>query len=140
MMQGGYAHAGHGCELFDAQGFGIVEAEPFDCFGGAVALLAERGDGAEMLSLRGMEQAVDDFALDQVAEEWNVLRGVEQVDEARTCIEEFDGGGADGPVPRASADSSCRGNSCWLRISRTAGISRLRIKPRIGSFGVAVTT
>ena len=100
MVQGGYAHAGHGCEFFDAQGFGIVEAEPLDCFGGAVALLAERGDGAEMLSLRGMEQAVDDFALDQVAEEWNVLRGVEKVHEAGTCVEEFDGGGAYGHSAR----------------------------------------
>ncbi len=57
MVQCRYAHPRHGGEFFNAQGLGVVQPEPLDCLGGAVALLAERGDGAEMFSLRTAKQA-----------------------------------------------------------------------------------
>ena len=90
MMQGGYAHASHGGELLDAERFGVIQAEPFDGLRRAMALLPQGGDCAEMFSLRAAEQAIDDFALDQAAEEWNVAGRIEKVHEADTRVEEFD--------------------------------------------------
>ena len=90
MVERGHAHAGHGGELLNPQGLGVVRPEPLNCLGGAMALLAQRGDGAEMLSLRTAQQAKDDFALDEAAEKGNVLRRVKKVDKAGTGVEEFD--------------------------------------------------
>jgi hypothetical protein len=46
-----------------------------------VALLAPRGDRAEMLSLRTAKQSEDDLTLNQSAEKWNVLLRVQKVRE-----------------------------------------------------------
>ena len=63
------------------QRFGVVGSEPSDRSCSSVAQIASRCDGAESLSLRSSEDAVDDFTLDQVAEERYVLRSLEQLDE-----------------------------------------------------------
>lgn len=65
MMERGDAHTGNLCEFFDSERFGVVIAKPGDGLGGSVALLAESGDGAEVLALRAAQQAVDDFTLDK---------------------------------------------------------------------------
>ena len=81
MVEGGDAHARNGGEFFHVQRFGVVGAEPGDGSCGSVAEIAGGGDGAEAFALRRAKDAVDDFALDQVAEKGNVLGGVEKVDE-----------------------------------------------------------
>src|ERR1035441_8747971 len=87
MMQCRYAHPRHGCEFFDTQGLRVVHPEPFARLCSPVALLAKRGDSAEMLSLRTATQAEYDLALDQAAEKWNVLWRVQQIHESGTCIQ-----------------------------------------------------
>ena len=37
-------------------------------------------DGAKAFALRSAEDAIDDFTLNQVAEKWNVVGGVQKVD------------------------------------------------------------
>ena len=83
------AHARGGGQLVHAERLGVVGSEPLDSLCGAVALLAQRSDGAEMLSLRASQQPEDDLALNQAAEERDVFRRVEQVDEATTCVEQL---------------------------------------------------
>lgn len=90
VVECGNAHARHGGEVLDAEGSRVVEPDPFDSFGGAVTLVAEGGDGAEMLALWAAEKAEGNFTLDQTAEEWDVVRSVEKVDEASACVEEFE--------------------------------------------------
>ena len=75
---------------------GVVHAEPGDGLGSAMALLAERGDGAQVMTLRTAEHAIDDFALDEQAEERDVAGRVEKIDEARAGVEHFDGRDSDG--------------------------------------------
>ena len=65
MVQRRYAHPRHGREFLNAQRFGVVHPQPLDRLGRPVALLSQRGDCAEMLSLRTAKQSVDDFTLDQ---------------------------------------------------------------------------
>jgi len=91
----------HGGEVFDTEGPGVVGAQPGDDAGGAVALLSEGGNGAEMIALGTAEQSVDDLALDERGEEGDVLRSVEQIDEARAGAEELGGGDSDGHAARA---------------------------------------
>ena len=96
VVECGDAHAGHFCEIFDAQRLGIVGADPGDGFCRAVALISEGGNGAEASAAGSAEDAVNDFALDEVTQEWNVLRLVEQVYQAAAGIEQFGGGLAGG--------------------------------------------
>ena len=104
-----------------------------------MALLAERGDGAEMLSLRAAQQAVDDFALDEAAEKWNVLRRIEQIDEPRTCAEQFERSDADG---HAAGVGGFVAQMKFLLGENLAdcGISSLSSRPSMGSFSVAAMT
>ena len=101
MMEGGDAHLGHRGQIFDAQRLGVVCLEPTDGLGGAVALLAQRGDGAQVAAKRATEDAIDDFALHEAGEEWDVAGGIEQVEEAAASTEEFRRGFADGQAARA---------------------------------------
>lgn len=87
VVEGGDTHAGDLGELLDAERFVVIVAEPVDGFGGALALVALRGDGAEASAFRAVEDAVDDLALDERAEEGNVLWGVEQLEEPAEGIE-----------------------------------------------------
>ncbi len=95
MMQSRYAHARHGGEFLNAQRLSVVAPEPLDYLGGAMALLAERCDGAKMLSLRAAQQPVDDFTLDEIAEEGNVLRRIEKVNKAGSRLEKLERSDAD---------------------------------------------
>jgi hypothetical protein len=89
MMQGAEAHAGDFGEFFDAERLGVVAADPGDCFGGAVALVARGRDGAEAAAFGAAQDAVDDFALNEGAEKRDVLRFVEEIDEAAASVEKF---------------------------------------------------
>ena len=100
MVEGGDAHLRHDGQVFDTERLVVVGAEPGDDAGGAVALLAECGDGAEVHALRAAEQAINNFVLDEMAEERDVLRCVEEIDEARAGAEELRRGDADGHAAR----------------------------------------
>ena len=101
VVEGGNAHLGEGGEVFDAEGFVVVGLEPGDGAGGAVALFAEGGDGAQVFAEGALEEAIDDFALHEGAEEGDVAGGVEEVEQAGAGGEHFDRGGADGHAARA---------------------------------------
>src|SRR5580698_2246356 len=101
MMQRGDAHARDLSELFDAQWLGIVFAQPGYGFCGAVALFAQGGNGAQVFADGSTQQAIEDFALKQTAEEWNVLWSVEKIDETCAGGEEFDRGDAKSHAARA---------------------------------------
>ncbi len=96
VMQRGYTHLRHGSEIFNAERLGVIHAQPGDGLGGAMALLAQRGNGAQMIALRTAEQAKDDFALNEAAEERYVAGRVEKIKEPRACVENFDRCDADG--------------------------------------------
>jgi hypothetical protein len=81
MVQRGYGHARHGREFLNAERLGVIRSEPFDSFGGAMALLSQRGDSAQMLSLGTAKKAIDDFAVNEATEKRDVLRSVKQVEE-----------------------------------------------------------
>src|SRR6266480_1154585 len=81
MVERRHAHSCGRREFLHMQRFGVVGSEPSDRSCSSVAQIASRCDGAESLSLRSSEDAVDDFTLDQVAEERYVLRSLEQLDE-----------------------------------------------------------
>ena len=78
-------HARHRRQFLNTQRLGVIHPEPFNRLGGTVALLTEGCNSTKMLSLRAAQQAIDDFALDQVAENWNVLRRIDEADEPGTC-------------------------------------------------------
>ena len=86
VVQRGHAHAGDVGEILDAQRLGKIRFDPGDGFRGAVALIAERGDGAETDAFGSAKNAVDDFALNQAGKKWNVLRIVQQIHEAAAGI------------------------------------------------------
>ncbi len=48
-------------------------------------------NGAEAFSLWCAEDAVDNLSLDQVAEEWNILGSLKQVDQPSACVQKADG-------------------------------------------------
>ena len=96
MMERGDSHACHFCEIFDAQRLCEIRTHPRDCFCCAMALISERGDGSKASALRSAQNSIDDFALDQVAEKWNVLRSVQQIYETAASVEELGCGLAGG--------------------------------------------
>src|SRR5215472_12228299 len=89
MMERRYSHSRYVGEFFDTQRFRVVRSQPCHGLGGFVALLSEGGDCAEMTSLRMAKQAIDDLALDQAAEEGDVVGCVEKVDEAGARTEKL---------------------------------------------------
>src|ERR1700739_608322 len=96
MVQRRYAHARHGGKLFNTQRLAVVGPQPLDSLGGTMALLSQGGDGAEMFALRTAQQSINDFALDEAAENGNVFRRVHKIDEPGTCVEQFEGCDTDG--------------------------------------------
>ena len=89
-MERGDTHARNICEFLHAQRLGVVCLEPGDCARGSVAEIARGCDGAEAFSLWSSENAVDNFALDQVAQEGNVLGSFEKIDEPGAGVEQAD--------------------------------------------------
>jgi hypothetical protein len=55
-----------------------------------MAEIARGCDGAEAFSLRSSENAVDNFALDQMAQERDVLRGFKKIDQPGAGVEQTD--------------------------------------------------
>ena len=67
-------------------GLAKFASDPGNGFGGAMALIAKRGDGAETGAFGSAKNAVDDFALNQAGKKRNVLWSVQQVYEATASI------------------------------------------------------
>ena len=89
------------------QGLGVVGAKPGDGACGAVAEVARGCDGAETFALRSAEDAVEDFALDKMAEERDVLGSIEKIDQSGAGVEQADGG-------FANRDSAVLNGGCRL--------------------------
>src|SRR5207253_2142693 len=96
MMQGRDTHLRHGCEFVHTQRLSVIGSEPGDDLGGPMTLLTERRDGAQMFSLRASKQAIDDLPLYQIAEEGDVVWGVEQIQQPGTGVQKLTGCGANG--------------------------------------------
>src|SRR5215472_14140218 len=88
MMKSGNTHAGYFGQLLNAQRARVICAQPRNGFGGSLAQVSGRGDGAKALALRSLQDPVNELALDQVFEEWNVSGSVKQLDEAQTRAQE----------------------------------------------------
>ena len=61
-----------------------------------MALLTQRGDGAQVFSLRTAQQSKHNFPLNQAAEKRYILRRVQEVHKPRTRIQQFHRAHADG--------------------------------------------
>jgi hypothetical protein len=72
------------------QGLGVVGSKPCDGAYGAVAEVARGCDGAEAFALRSAEDAVEDFALDEMTEERYVLGNIEKIDQSGAGVEQAD--------------------------------------------------
>jgi hypothetical protein len=83
-------------EVFDLERVMVVGADPGDGFGGAVALFAEGGNGAEAGAFFTAEDAVDEFLLKERGKNGNVGRSVEQMKEPAAGVEKFRCGGGYG--------------------------------------------
>src|SRR5216684_6029550 len=66
-----------------------------------MALVSQRGHCPKALSLRSLQQAIYDLALNEFAEEWNILRSVKKIHQPRTCVDQFNRGLADSHSARA---------------------------------------
>jgi len=64
-----------------------------------MTLVAECGDGAETRPLRPPKQAINNFTLNEAAEERNVFGSIQQIQEARTRLQQIDGGFPDRDAP-----------------------------------------
>jgi hypothetical protein len=85
----------------------VIRSDPGDRFRRAVALSASRttaarvaactllvprgGDGSKPRAFRSTKNPVDDLALNQAAEEGNIIRNPQQANEPAACAEEFRG-------------------------------------------------
>ena len=87
MVKRRYSHPRDRREFLHAQRLGIVGSEPGDRSRRPVTEVACRRDGAEALALRRSEDAVHDFALDQVAEKRNVLGSIEKLDQPEAGVQ-----------------------------------------------------
>src|SRR5689334_12636211 len=91
-MQGGDTHAHHFGQFLHTKRLGVIRADPGDRFRSPLTLFAERGDGAKARTHGSAEDAVDNLALDEIAEEWDILRLIQEVHQTATGTEELDGG------------------------------------------------
>src|SRR5260370_27756573 len=96
MVQRRHTHSRNCCEFLHVQRLGVIGPEPCDRSCGSVTEIACRGDGAEAFSLWGSEDAVDDLALDQMAEKGYVLRNFEKLDQPSAGAQQTDRRFADG--------------------------------------------
>src|SRR6266568_4901470 len=85
MMEGGNAHPCGRCEVFHMQRLGKVGSQPGNSSCCPLTKIATRREGAESFCLRRLKDAVQDFTLDQVAEERNVLRRLKKIKQPATC-------------------------------------------------------
>jgi hypothetical protein len=92
MVKRRHSHARNRRKLLHVQRFGKVGAEPRNRSCGSVAQIARGCDGAEAFSLWRAEDTVDNLPLDQVAEEWNIVGSLEQVDQPSTRVQKADRG------------------------------------------------
>jgi hypothetical protein len=54
-----------------------------------MALVYQRGHRPKALSTRSLQQAIFDLALNEFAEEWNILRSVKKIQQPRTRVDQF---------------------------------------------------
>ena len=125
MVERGYSHSRNLRKFLHVQRLGVVGPEPGDGSCRSVAQVACRGDGAQPFSLRGAQDAVDDFTLDQVAEKRNILGSLEKLDQPRAGTQQTDGRFADCQSARSNRGLGFR-KSSRLMTSRTVGISSRR--------------
>jgi len=78
-MESGHTHSCGIREFFDVQRLGEVRTQPGDGSRGSLAQVAARCDRPETARLRGLQEAIDNLALQQRTEEWDVLWSIQKV-------------------------------------------------------------
>jgi hypothetical protein len=108
MVQRRHSHSRNCCKFLHVQWLGVVGPEPGDGSCGSVTEIAGRGDGAEASSLWASEDAVNDFALDQMAEKRYVLGSLEKLDQPGAGAQQADRGFTD-------SNSTALNGDFWFR-------------------------
>jgi hypothetical protein len=89
VMQRGDAHARDLCEFLHAERLREVCFDPGDRLCRPVALISERGNRAQARSLGSTQNSVDNLALNQAAQNGDVLWSVEQLHKPATRIKQL---------------------------------------------------
>src|SRR5690348_12176107 len=89
VVQSGNSQVRNFREFFNTQRLGIVRDDQCNRFRCAVALISERCHCAQARSRTSPEDSVDNFALDQAAQKRNVLRPLQQIQQAAACVQKF---------------------------------------------------
>src|SRR5260370_31823028 len=90
MVECRHAHSCGRREFLHMKRLGVVGSEPGDRSRSSVAQIAFRCDGSQPLSLRSSEYAVEDFTLNQVAEEWYILGSLKKLEEPGAGAQQSD--------------------------------------------------
>src|SRR5258706_2835634 len=90
MVECRHAHSCGRREFLHTKRLSVVGSEPGDRSRSSVAQIAFRCDGSQPLSLRSCEYAVDNFTLNQVAEEWYILGSLKKVEEPGAGAQQSD--------------------------------------------------
>src|SRR5271165_5765111 len=84
-------HACNGREIFHSNRFCVVRLNPGNGLRRALAVISQRRNCAEPRPFGSLQNAVDDFSLDQVAEKGDVLGRLQEVHQTAAGTEEFRG-------------------------------------------------
>src|SRR5216684_1470280 len=89
VMERGYSHARLLREFFYTQSLGIVRRNPRYCFCCSVTLISKCCNRAQARALGSPQNAIDNLALNKTVKKRNVLRAVQQIQQAAAGAQKF---------------------------------------------------
>src|SRR6201996_237480 len=90
MMQCRYTHASELSQIFHAHRLRVVVSDPGDRSRGTMALISRGCNGSKASAFRSTQKPVNDLALNEAAQKWNILRVREQIQQPAAGAQQFD--------------------------------------------------